>query len=60
MRTNAQKPPSLGTTLVQAATTLALVLLTACGGGDPEPQEHDAQVPIPDVCEQQPRPAACL
>lgn len=33
-----------------------LALLTACGGGDPEPEEADARIPVPSVqCERDPR-----
>lgn len=32
--------------------------LVACGGGDPEDQEREH--PIPNVCQQEPRPQQCL
>ena len=45
-------------------TALLLVLLTACGGGDPEvslaDDEHTVTVPTPTDCAVTPRPAGCL
>ena len=70
---SARRPPYLGTPQAQARRRLphrllwllaltALWLLTACGGGDPEPKPTDdatrAVIPTPPAC--QAHPESCL
>ena len=48
-------------TLRCALAAIALAMLTACGGGDPDTDDGAPDVPPPAVnCNQQPRPTACL
>ena len=44
--------------LFQTLALVSVCLLTACGGGDPEPEEPDVRPPV--NCNATPRPAICL
>lgn len=54
---NAQEGTEMNTIRAAIAAAL-LVLLTACGGGDPEPEDGHKPPPT-NPCDEVPRPPAC-